>query len=221
MHGNGPSSSFAPGDSFTLKVALLHTQVPADLEPKRKALILDLERVQQIAFNVYKEFTTEIGADLFLAHHSEDHGNKLDRHCEPAGAYYVLFSDIVREIKTVKRRGLMLPANFVEARSVAFIKQWIRTQRFPGWEYLVGEPEKDSALEYLHQRLAGANGDEAWGQVEDLCLPGRDDSGVNEVFGRLQAKHNAHSSDLHDVRDLLLGADGLVARLVKLRREQN
>lgn len=220
MNSQIASLNTALGEPFTLKVTLLHNSETIALDEKRAALVSECERVSHMAFRVCETFSAgPSDSHFYLAHDSESgHQKALDGHCEPDGAYYVLFSRSLSEIKRCKRRGLLLPANIVESRAVAFLKQWIRTQQFPGWEYLIGEPERDSALEYLHQRLAGENGCDAWGRVEDLCLPGEGDDCVKELLGRLKEKHTAGSQDLHEMRDLLLNADGLVARLVKLRR---
>jgi hypothetical protein len=222
MDSHLPSSEAAPEKAFKLKVALLHALDPLKLDEKRATLLSELKRVPQMTFLVYETFAAEAAdAHFYLAHDSEKgHQDALDEHCEPAGAYYVLFSRSVPEIRKLNQRGLFLPARIVETRAVMFVNQWIRDQRFPGWEYLIGEPEKDAALEYLHQRLAGEHGDKALGRIEDLCLPAKDDSRVKELFGRLRAYHIEGSQNLHEIRELLLASDGLVARLVKLRREQ-
>lgn len=214
-------SDGAVTDSFTVNIAVLHTQDPQLLDPKRAELIAGLKSVPQVSCRVYRGFSTDITAQLYFAHYSEPgHQRLLDTHCEPDGPYYVLFSAVVKQIKLSKSRGLLLPAQIVEARAVTFVKQWVRVCGFPGWDYLIGEPERDWALEYLHQRLAGDEGNGALKRIEDLCLPGVGDDKVKCLIEHLKMYHKKAPVDLHEIRELLLSSDGLIARLVKLRHER-
>ena len=209
------------GSPFVLSTVLLHTKNPKHIDEKRRAFIASLSRVPQMIF-VHREelLPADPDAHFYLAHQSEyEHADALDERCAPGGAYYILFSRVVREIKRINERGFMLPARIVELQAVAFFQKWIRVRRFPGWEYLIGEPEKDAVLDYLHRRLDGEDGASEWTRLKDYSRAARNDGRVTEILMKLSQEHERPTPDLDLMRDLFLARKGLVALLVKARQE--
>ena len=169
--------------------------------------------------------------DLYLAHGNETgHDEDLDEHCEPEGAYYVLFSGKFVSAKQTGNRGLIVSADVFESRIEAFLCEWVRRGSFPGWEFLIGDPELDQALECLHQSLAsgdlGESYDEheSWERLSEMVERSKKSKHVEiaESWHRIcQARRVRPPGWLTEVRDELLGRPGhmgLVDHLVHVRK---
>jgi hypothetical protein len=212
-------------------IVVLHTN--ALLEPARRGVLERVSALRGIDYwGIFAEFSpARVGADLYLAHGNETgHAARLARHCEPQGAYYVLFSGKFVSAERTGNRGLIISANLFESRVEAFLQEWVRRQCFPGWEFLIGDPELDQALECLHQSLASGDLGESHDERESW------DSMSAMVPNSLRSKHAevARSWDricqarrvrapgwLTEVRDELLGRPGdkgLVDLLVRVRK---
>jgi hypothetical protein len=168
------------------------------------------------------------GAHLYMAHGGEDyHEEDLKSYCELQKVPYVLFSGSQSEPEPIGGYGYKIPAVLFEAGIEEFLREWVLSGSFPGWELLIGDPVKDAALEVLH---AGLGGDgqrvgEALDRLRSLTR-GRFPAGArDEIEGVCRELVQPTKQDSRDsltrIRDLLFGVgddQGLVPALVRARQ---
>jgi len=213
-------------------VVVLHTK--ALLEPARQIVLERLAALPGVDYcGMFAEFSSApVRADLYLAHGNEaGHAKRLAGHCEPQGAYYVLFSGRFTSVEQTGNRGLIISADLFESRVEGFLQEWVRRLCFPGWEFLIGDPELDQALECLHQSLAsgdmGESHDEreSWERISAMMASslGSKHAEVAQSWDRIcQARRTRAPGWLTEVRDELLGRPGhkgLVDLLVRVRKD--
>jgi hypothetical protein len=123
----------------------------------------------------------------------------------------------------------------------AFFTRWQDLEEFPGWEFLIGAPERECALEILHKFLPSAYGGEPadssedWSMLLDLKNEYARRSNSNEIealWNKVEETYNLcvinpNKDDpislLTFLRDDLLGnpsigKQGLVGLLARLRK---
>jgi len=165
-----------------------------------------------------------------MAHGAEDyHEEDLRNYCEQCvrKVPYVLFSGFQSEPEPIGEYGYKIPAVLFEAGIEEFLREWVLSGSFPGWELLIGDPVKDAALEVLH---AGLGGDgqrvgEALGRLSWLTrgrLPAGALDEIKRVCGELVQPTKQDSGDsLTRIRDVLFGVgedQGLVPALERARQ---
>lgn len=214
-----------------LSVVVLHSE--SLLSSERRMLFERVARLHGVDYRgLFAAFDlAPTAADVYLAHGNETgHDEDLDEHCEPEGAYYVLFSGKFVSAQQTGSRGLIVSADQFQSRIEGFLREWVRRGSFPGWEFLIGDPELDQALECLHQSLVSGDSGESHEEHESWAEMSR----IVESFSKCKNVEVTQSWDrinrarrvrapgwLTEVRDELLGRpghNGLVDLLVRIRK---
>jgi hypothetical protein len=182
--------------------------------------------------------------DCLIVHGSQDDDVSLaETHCAEGsdGARLVIFGGGISTPSLLDGFGCMVSDKTFISNGLYFFREWARQDKFPGWDYLIGEPELEYALEVLHCLLPNAYGEQQdepvneWNALKNFkeqCGETNKANEVEQLWNTAQAKYDdfiqrGPSDDpiklLAELRDALLGADeiesgGLVALMSQLRK---
>jgi hypothetical protein len=182
--------------------------------------------------------------DCLIAHESQDDDVRLAKRYSAGPSRktpLIIFGGGVSAPSLVGDFGCGVSEYTFVTNAATFFKEWVRRGAFPGWDFLVGEPELDYALEILHRLLPHAYGHPwqepavEWESLHSFKKRYRDAEEADEVELRWIAASDLYrhyilsepSDDpmqlLASLRDALLGirpdgSDGLVGLLSRLRK---
>lgn len=137
--------------------------------------------------------------------------------------------------------GYSVPESIFAANVVPFFAEWYNLSSFPGWDFLVGEPELEYALQLLHGLLPGVYSEptedvsKEWQKLESLkkrYVGAIKEVDLESIWGKASTAYdlclsNPSSSEskrlLENLRDTLLGDSprtsvGLVPALTQSRK---
>jgi hypothetical protein len=225
-----------------LRIVVVHKDLRAKEYADRLAVVESLARISRLQTlpSLTDPPSFETPPDCLVVHESQDTDVGL------AGLYctnqsqvprLIAFGGRVSSVAAIDHYGLKVPEAVFLNNAPDFFVEWVRRDEFPGWEFLVGEPELELALEILHGLLPGVYGaaqenvEAQWKAFKkmrkdfDSGAEGDKDlwSEADEAFRRCSNNSNDIKENLSALRDLLLGEPpdkaGLVKRLARLRKQ--
>lgn len=182
--------------------------------------------------------------DCILVHDSQDDDVALAKsYCSKSKleTRLILFGGTVSVPSLLEDYGCQVPGNNFVANAYYFFCEWIRKGEFPGWDFMIGEPELEYALGVLHGLLPAIYGEEAndvsneWRALESLKRrydAGNADANLNDIWARAEKAYQncidkkvtgVQKALLSELRNYLLGSNsgdtGIIGILAQYRQE--